>query len=233
MSALLLEAHSVSKNFATGMLFKKYAPILHDVSLGIKAGKTVGIVGDSGTGKTTLGKILVGVEPFTQGEVRFHGKSLATMKKDEFVYFRRKVQMMYQNPEGALNPLKTIEPLFYEVTALIKIPKAERKKRIGAVLTMVGLSPEILSRYPCELSGGQNQRVALGRILLLEPEVIILDEPTSALDISVQAQILHLLKDIQKKKEIGYLFISHDIDVVKFMCDEVAVLDNGNLHIGS
>jgi peptide/nickel transport system ATP-binding protein len=230
MSPLLLEVRNVSKRFTTGIVLKKHTLVLHNISLKIHAGKTVGVVGDSGIGKTTLGKIVAGVESPTRGDVLFHGKNIVTMKPAEFGRFRRSVQMMFQNPESALNPRKTIETLFYEVMKLTKIPKSERRKTLGTVLAMVGLSPEILSRYPSELSGGQNQRVALGRVLLLEPEVIILDEPTSALDISVQAQILHLLKEIQTKKNLGYLFISHDVDVVEFMCDEVVVLDNGGLH---
>ena len=229
MSPLLLEVRNVSKWFTTGIVRKKYTSVLHNVSLKIHAGKTVGVVGDSGIGKTTLGKIATGIEAPNRGDILFHGKSIVTMTPAEFGRFRRSVQMMFQNPESALNPRKTIETLFYEVTKLLRIPQSERGKTFGTVLSMVGLSPEIFSRYPSELSGGQNQRVALGRILLLEPEVIILDEPTSALDISVQAQILHLLKEIQTKKNLGYLFISHDVDVVEFMCDEVTVLDKGDL----
>lgn len=230
MPPLLLEVRNVSKRFTTGIVRKQHTAVLQHVSLKIYAGKTVGVVGDSGIGKTTLGKIATGIESPSHGDILFHGKNIATMTPAEFGRFRRSVQMMFQNPESALNPRKTIDTLFSEVMQLLRIPRSERWKTLGTVLAMVGLSAEIFSRYPAELSGGQNQRVALGRILLLEPEVIILDEPTSALDISVQAQILHLLKEIQTQKNLGYLFISHDVDVVKFMCDDVVVLDDGTLH---
>lgn len=228
MSALLLEALRVSQSFKQGILFRRQKPILHDVSLKIHAGNTVGIVGNSGEGKTTLGKIMAGVISPTHGEVLFHGESITSMKPERYTVFRRSVQMMFQDAESVLNPRKTIETLFYEVTRLLHIPKADQEKTISTVLSLVGLPPETMDRYSHQLSGGQNQRVALARILLLDPEVIILDEPTSTLDISVQAQILHLLKNIQRQKNLGYVLISHDRDIVTFMCDKIMTLENGS-----
>jgi peptide/nickel transport system ATP-binding protein len=137
--------------------------------------------------------------------------------------------MMFQDPEGSLNPKKTILKSLDEVLNLIKTPREARPAAIQNIFATVGLSEEILLRYPNQLSGGQNQRVTLTRILLLDPEIIILDEPTSALDISVQAQMLNLLKDLQQKKELTYIFISHDIDVIRFMCHDIGVIKNGRL----
>ncbi len=229
MCDIYLRAENVSKTFASGIFSRKHTMVIEGISLNIKAGKTVGIVGSSGTGKTTLGKIISGIEDPTNGEIIFRGRKISSLKNNGLSRFRRKVQMMFQDPEGALNPLKTIAKLFHEVFGLVKISKPERESRIREILRTIGLSEEILCRYPNQLSGGQNQRVALGRILLLEPEFIVLDEPTSSLDISVQAKVLHLLKDLQRQKELGYLFISHDFKVVEFMCDEVGYLEHGVL----
>ena len=139
--------------------------------------------------------------------------------------------MLFQDPEGSLNPKKTIQKSMDEIIDLINMPKGEKKIALANILQTVGLSSEILGRYPSQISGGQNQRIALARILLLEPEIIILDEPTSSLDISVQAQILHLLKDLQVRKNLTYIFISHDLDVIKFMCHDIGILTQGNLKI--
>lgn len=229
MPAVYLEARDIIKTFTSGVFRKRHNKVLDGISIKIIAGKTVGIVGDSGIGKTTLGKIITGIENPTAGEIVYKGREIHSLGRQGYYQFRRKVQMMFQDSEGALNPLKSIEKLFHEVCNLVGITEPEIESKIRDILTTVGLSEEILCRYPDQLSGGQNQRVALGRILLLQPEVIVLDEPTSALDISVQAQILHLLKDLQKQKGIGYLFISHDFDVVEFMCDYVGHIEEGGI----
>lgn len=141
--------------------------------------------------------------------------------------------MLFQDPEGSLNPKKTVQKSLDEILNLIKIPQGDRKSTIANILQTVRLSSEILARYPNQISGGQNQRIALARILLLEPELIILDEPTSALDISVQAQILNLLKELQVQKRLTYVFISHDRDVINFMCHDIGVIEQGNLVLES
>jgi peptide/nickel transport system ATP-binding protein len=182
-------------------------------------------------GKTTLGKIMAGIEKATSGEILFQGKSIHEMKKQEFSRFRRKVQMLFQDPEGSLNPKKTIQKSLDEILNLINLPPDERKGVVDNILQTAGISPEILARYPNQISGGQNQRIALARILLLQPEIIILDEPTSALDISVQAQILNLLKKLQELKEITYVFISHDRDVINFMCHDIGWIREGMLYV--
>ncbi len=229
MCAVQLEVRNISKTYETGLLSRKHTSILKDISFRVEKGQTFGIVGESGTGKTTLGKIIAAVEKPTTGEIFFQGKALREILKREFLSFRPRIQMMFQDPEGSLNPKKTILKSLDEVLNLIKIPKEDRIAAIQNIFETVGLSEEIFVRYPNQLSGGQNQRVTLTRILLLEPEIIILDEPTSALDISVQAQMLNLLKDLQQKKGLTYIFISHDIDVIRFMCHDIGVIKNGRL----
>ncbi|MFW5747744.1 MAG: ATP-binding cassette domain-containing protein, partial [bacterium] len=173
-------------------------------------------------GKTTLGKILAGILEPTGGQVLYEGRDIFSLNREERRNYIQNVQMMFQNPEGALNPMKRIERQFFDVCRLTgSASRAESAERTARALEQVGLSKEILCRLPSELSGGQNQRVALGRILLLDPKIIILDEPTSALDVSVQAQILHLLKRLQHERRLSYIFISHDPEVVDFMCDRI------------
>ncbi len=229
MSPICLNAVAVSKTYDSGLIFKKYRQVLDGASLEIEEGKTFGLVGPSGSGKTTLGRIMAGLDRPSGGDVLFHGKKIAEMDRTGFFHFRRRVQVVFQDPEGSLNPRKRIETAFDEVLSLVKVPKKVREERTLAILDAVGLSEDLLCRYPNQLSGGQNQRVVIGRVLLLDPEVIILDEPTSALDISVQAQILNLLKDLQKQRGIGYLLISHDVEVVKFMAQDVGVMKEGRL----
>ncbi len=229
MCAVQLEAREIAKTFNSGLLSKKPKSVLKNVSFEVHSGHTFGIVGESGTGKTTLGKIMAGIESTTTGKIFFHGESLEEMTKEGFSRFRHKVQMLFQDPEGSLNPKKTIQKLLNDILNLIKMPLRKRKIATENILQTVGLSSEILSRYPNQISGGQNQRVALARILMLEPEVIILDEPTSALDISVQAQILNLLRGLQKEKGLTYVFISHDMDVIKFMCHDIGIIEQGYL----
>ncbi len=203
--------------------------ILGDISFGLQKGKTFGIVGESGTGKTTLGRIIAGLEKPSSGKIFFHGQDIQVEDREASVLFRSKVQMMFQDPEGSLNPKKTIRTSLDEILGLVGIPRKKRSQEIQEILKTVGLPPDVLHRYPSQLSGGQNQRIVLARILLRKPDIVILDEPTSALDISVQAQILHLLKRLQKKRGIVYLFISHDTEIVEFMCHEIRRLRNGRL----
>ncbi len=203
--------------------------ILGDISFGIQKGKTFGIVGESGTGKTTLGRIVAGLETPSSGRIFFYGQDIQVKDRKAFLLFRSRVQMMFQDPEGSLNPKKTIRTSLDEILGLVGIPRNKRKQEMQGIMQTVGLPQDVLHRFPYQLSGGQNQRIALARILLRNPEIVILDEPTSALDISVQAQILHLLKHLQEQRGLGYLFISHDTDIVEFMCHEIRRLRNGLL----
>ena len=188
-------------------------------------------MGPSGEGKSTLGRVIAGLEKPTEGTVYYNGSPLSEMKKTEHAAFRRSVQIMFQDPTDAFNPRKKIERSVSEVLTLLKTPDTEHVLKTKEMLMTIGLSEEVLSRYPSQLSGGQLQRLALGRILLLEPEYIVLDEPTSALDVSVQAQILHMLKKVQTEKSIGYLLISHDEAVIRFMSESCGSLENGQLRI--
>lgn len=189
------------------------------------------MTGPSGEGKSTLGRVIAGIEKPTYGTVYYEGSSLSEMKKTKYMAFRRKVQIMFQDPTGAFNPRKKIGSSVFDVLKLLKIPNIEHASKTKEMLITIGLSEEVLSRYPSQLSGGQLQRLAIGRILLLEPEYIILDEPTSALDVSVQAQILHMLKNVQTEKNIGYILISHDQAVIRFMSDTCGLLENRQLRI--
>jgi len=227
----VLKAEDLGRIYESGLIFKKRHVALQGISLEIEAGKTVGLMGVSGSGKTTLGKILAGLERPSWGRVLFAGKDLRSMSGREFAFFRRAVQMVFQDPEGSLNPKKSIEQSIHEVLGLLKIPGREWQDRTEKMLDMVGLSEELLCRYPAQVSGGQCQRVALGRVLLLCPQVIILDEPTSALDISVQAQILNLLKDLQRDLGLSYLIISHQSEVIRFMAHETIILEGGRTSI--
>jgi len=230
MPHLQLKADHITKSFRTGLFSRQGKKILNNISFMLQKGETYGIMGESGTGKTTLGKILAGLEPPSSRNIFYGENCLNKMEKDQYTLFRRKVQMVFQNPESALNPRKSISRSLTEVLHLKNIPKNLYEESINLALNTVGLSEDFLCRYPHQLSGGQNQRIVLARVLLLEPEFIILDEPTSSLDPSVSAQILHLLKKLQKEKEFGYLFISHHKDVVSFMAHRIGVLKNGVLN---
>jgi peptide/nickel transport system ATP-binding protein len=227
----MIEVEKIAKVFNTGWPRKQSQSVLDDVSFSLLPGRTFGLMGRSGIGKTTLGRIVAGLVKPSYGEVYFRGKNIFDMNRQEWLIFRRKVQMLFQDPQGSLNPKKRIENSLHDVLNLIKIPFTRRREMIGNILQVVGLSADFLTRYPSQLSGGQNQRVALARILLLEPEFIILDEPTSALDISVQAQILNLLRELQQTHGLGYLFIAHDPEVIRYMSHTIGVLGNGTLNI--
>lgn len=230
MFSISLRADSISKIYGSGLLSEGRC-VFQNVSFEIRPGETFGLTGPSGEGKSTLGRVIAGIEKPTYGTVYYEGSSLSEMKKTKYMAFRRKVQIMFQDPTGAFNPRKKIGSSVFDVLKLLKIPNIEHVSKTKEMLTTIGLSEEVLSRYPSQLSGGQLQRLALGRILLLEPEYIILDEPTSALDVSVQAQILHMLKNVQTEKNIGYILISHDQAVIRFMSDTCGLLESGQLKV--
>jgi oligopeptide transport system ATP-binding protein len=202
-----------------------------NVSLRVRAGETLGLVGESGSGKTTLGKAILNLIPITSGSVRLLGQEVANLSESQFRPWRRKVQMIFQDPFGSLNPrwpiLRAIsEPLQIHFP---EMKKAERRDRVAYLLDKVRLLPDLMFRYPHEFSGGQRQRIGLARALAIEPELIICDEAVSALDVSVQAQIVNLLLDLQDELGLAYLFISHDLAVVEQVSDEVAVMFRGEL----
>lgn len=224
----LLMGVDVGKTFTRGIVRRRTRVVLEDVTLEVGEGRTLGLVGPSGSGKTTLARIVAGLEAPTKGRVLYRGRDLRDLGGREGKAFRRKVQMIFQDPEGSLNPRKTIRRSLQEVVDLRGV-QGGRGREVREVLEVVGLEAEVLDRLPSQLSGGQNQRIALARALILEPEVLVLDEPTSALDVSVQAQILHLLRDLQRDRGMGYLLISHNPEVVGFLADEVAAIRGGRL----
>ncbi len=220
---LLLSVIDISKTYYKN--HRRRTEVLSHISFSLSRGETFGLMGVSGAGKTTLGLIIAGIETPTGGEIRLGEKVIATPRHQ----LRGCVPMLFQNPERALNPRKTINRSLQDVLWCKGIRRRRRIPLIEHALQMVGLSAEVLGRYPQQLSGGQNQRASLARVILWGPSFIILDEPTSALDVSVQAQILHLLRDLQQRLNIGYLFISHNQAVIDYMSHRRGRLENGRL----
>ena len=203
---------------------------LDDVSFSVKKGNCLAIVGESGSGKSTLAKTIMKLLNPDSGEINFMKQNIVNLSSDETKIFRKKIQMIFQDPFSSLNPKFTIREILSEPLEIHMMgDKDEIEKRVIEHINLVGLSEQDLSRYPHQFSGGQRQRICIARALIINPEVIVCDEPVSALDVSIQAQILELLKKLQKKFQLTYLFITHDLRVVKYIADEVIVLQNGKL----
>jgi len=202
-----------------------------DVSFTVEAGTTVGLVGESGSGKTTVGRTILKLVPATGGEILFDGKNILSMPENEFRPLRRDIQMIFQDPFGSLNPRMTILNIVGEALE-IHFPAmnaADRRERVAELLRQVGLQPDMIGRYPHEFSGGQRQRIGIARALAVKPKFIVCDEPVSALDVSVQAQIVNLLQDLQEELNLTYLFIAHDLAVVEHVSDHVLVMYRGKI----
>lgn len=228
-SNLILEVNNLSKNFhiKNSNIFSKGKVIkaLDDISFNIKRGEIFGLVGESGCGKSTLGRSIVGLTKDVKGEIFFEGKNIKNIKD-----LSKKVQIIFQDPLSALNPKRKIGWILEEPLKIHKVPSREHRiYMVNKILELIGLDSTYKNRYANELSGGQRQRVSIGSALMLEPELIIADEPVSALDVSVQAQILNLMLDLHKRLNLAYLFISHNLDVVYYMCDRVAVMYAGKI----
>lgn len=207
-----------------------YVKAVDGVSFGIRQGQTLGLVGESGCGKTTVARSIVRLVAATAGEVVFADKNVLRAARDELRWFRRQVSIIFQDPFGSLNPRMTVGNIVGESLKVHRgLTGSGLTEKVAALLSKVGLSPEHTNRYPHEFSGGQRQRISIARALALEPRLVICDEPVSSLDVSIQAQILNLLKDLQAEFKLTYLFIAHDLAVVEFFCDIVAVMYMGRI----
>ena len=202
-----------------------------DVSFTIAEGTTVGLVGESGSGKTTIGRTILKLAPATGGEVIFKGRDILPLGESEFRPLRREMQMIFQDPFGSLNPRHTIFQIVGEALEIHfpQMNRADREARVVELLNQTGLKPEMRHRYPHEFSGGQRQRIGIARALAVKPKFIVCDEPVSALDVSVQAQIVNLLQDLQEELKLTYLFIAHDLAVVEHISDQVLVMYRGKI----
>ncbi|MGF7207063.1 peptide/nickel transport system ATP-binding protein [Skermanella aerolata] len=229
MTHALLEAADLHKSFGGDGWFTKRQPVhaVRGVSIAVRPSDTLGIVGESGSGKSTLARMLVGLETPDSGTIRMEGHAVA---KRRSLDFHRQVQFVFQDASSALNPRKTIRRILEDpLNHLLGLTRSRRRERVEELMALVHLRPEFLDRYPHEFSGGQAQRIGIARALAAKPRLIVLDEPVSALDVSIQAQILLLLKKLQQEFGLAYVFISHDLAVVETLCDRVAVMRNGEI----
>jgi len=228
---ILIEIEGMKKWFPikSGMLtaVKSHVRAVDGVDLQIKRGETLGIVGESGCGKTTLGRVLLGLIPSTAGSVRYDGENIRNMTNKDL---RRRLQIVFQDPGGSMNPRMSVRSIVGEPLQVNGMAEGiELTQKVAELLDSVGLKREHMNRFPHEFSGGQKQRIALARALSLDPEFILLDEPTSALDVSVQAQVLNLLEEIQERHGLTFVFITHALNVVNHICDRVAVMYLGKI----
>lgn len=225
----ILEVKNLKQYFKSGSNTVK---AVDDVSFHIYEGETFGLVGESGSGKTTTGRSILKLYEPTSGEIIFEGKNIHDLKKrKDLLSFRRDAQMIFQDPYASLNPRMTVEDIIGEgldIHGLVK-NKAERRKRVEELLETVGLNKKHASRFPHEFSGGQRQRIGIARALAVEPKFVVADEPISALDVSIQAQVVNLMKELQEKQGLTYLFIAHDLSMVKFISDRIGVMRFGKL----
>ncbi|KQV53043.1 ABC transporter ATP-binding protein [Pelomonas sp. Root1217] len=230
---VIMEVTGLQKSFwlKDGLFGKREFKAVKGVDFKLRKGHTLGVVGESGSGKTTMGLTLLRLHEPTGGQVLFEGKDLLKMSGSDWQQMRRRIQVVFQNPYASLNPRFTIGQTLREPMEIhgIGTSTADREARAVALLEKVGLDESAMAKYPHEFSGGQRQRIAIARCLTLQPEVLVLDEAVSALDVSVQAQVLNLLKDLQDEFGLSYIFISHDLAVVKFISDEVLVMQNGDV----
>lgn len=231
---MLLETRNLKKSFPIkGGFWSRTVDHVHavnNVSLGITKGQSVGLVGESGCGKTTLGRLIMRLIQPTSGEIFFDGKEITTLKEKSLRKDRQQFQMIFQDPYSSLNPRMTVGQTLMEPLVVHKVgDKSSRRDRVHEILTKVGLSPNAYGKYPHEFSGGQRQRIGIARALMLSPKLVIADEPVSALDVSIQAQILNLMRDLQDELGLTYLFIAHDLKVVQYISKKIIVMYLGDI----
>ncbi|MEO5299364.1 ABC transporter ATP-binding protein [Enterococcus cecorum] len=230
MKKVLLDVKNLKQYFNVGR--KDEVKAVDDITFHIYEGETFGLVGESGSGKSTTGRTIIRLNQPSGGEITFDGKDVMKLKKrDELKEFRREVQMIYQDPYASLNPRMKVRDIIAEGIDINHLAKseAERNQMVDDLLKTVGLNPNHGTRYPHEFSGGQRQRIGIARALAVNPKFIICDEPISALDVSIQAQVVNLLQDLQKEKNLTYLFIAHDLSMVKHISDRIGVMHHGKL----
>jgi len=220
---VLIEARGLVKEYGAG------TRVVDDVSFTIGRGETLGLVGESGSGKSTVARMLLRLVEPTAGEVRYDGENLLTASASEMRTLRRRMQVVFQDPYAALNPRMKVKEILAEPFAIHKERGSGDRNQLEKMLREVGLDASALERYPHEFSGGQRQRINIARALALRPEFVVLDEPVSALDVSVGAQVVNLLRDLQQRYGLTYLFISHSMPLVRYLCDRVAVMQRGRL----
>ena len=222
----ILEIKNLRKEFGT----KKPIVAVDNISLTLQKGKTLGIVGESGSGKSTLGRIMLRLIEPTSGDITFNNQDLMQVKPKELRNLRSKMQMIFQDPMASLDPRMSVRELIKEPLDIHNIgSKQERNKAVEDIAEKVGIAKSALEKFPHEFSGGQRQRISIARAVINKPDLIVADEPVSALDVSIQAQILNLLKELRNEMNLSFIFISHDLSVVKYFCDEVAVMYLGNI----
>ncbi len=230
---IILEVRDLKKSFFSrkGLFGKDEFQAVKGASFQLAKGKTLGLVGESGSGKTTIGLLLMRLQQASGGQALFQGKDILAMSEKEFAQYQRKIQIIFQNPYASLNPRFTVGQILMEPMQVHKIGAndTERKKMALELLERVSLPAQAFDRYPHEFSGGQRQRIAIARCLTLKPEILICDESVSALDVSVQAQVLNLLQDLQDEFGLSYIFISHDLSVVKYISDQIMVMNHGDI----
>ncbi|MEL7623416.1 MAG: dipeptide ABC transporter ATP-binding protein [Clostridiales bacterium] len=231
---VLAAAENVVKEFKLSGNIRRGQMVVHavtDVSLNIYEGETLAMVGESGCGKSTMGRLFLRLLEPTAGNVRFEGRDLAEMGEEELRHLRKKMQIIFQDPYASLNPRMTVAQIIAEPLNTHRIygSQKETEARVKELMKKVGIRPEFTNRYPHQFSGGQRQRIGIARALALNPSLIVCDEPVSALDVSIQAQILNLLHDLQKEMGLTYLFISHDLSVVRYISDRICVMFLGKL----